>query len=72
MTTKKYYCTGLRVNGSVNNCCHEHDKAYGVNGTGTRYEADKNLYTCLKNKSTIFAFFVFLIVRVFGVFFFKR
>lgn len=68
----KTYCTGIpRMKMAVESCCAAHDRAYAER-TGTRAEADRALYDCLKSTRPIFAWFVYVTVRVFGWLFWRR
>lgn len=71
----KQYCTGVHVNSQgANSCCHAHDQAYGVNGTGTRLQADQALRDCLIRNGCPrwLAWSVYGSVRAFGGAYFKR
>lgn len=70
----KNYCTGLHTDqDSIRNCCREHDVAYGINGTGTRAEADAALRECVKaNGRPYRAWIMWTAVRAFGWAFYKR
>lgn len=70
----KYYCTGWKfASNDINNCCHQHDRDYGINGKVTRVEADNRLRNCiLKNGHPIKAWLFWVIVRLFGWIFWKK
>lgn len=70
----KNYCTGLKTtNTDINNCCHEHDKQYGINGYMTRAEADRQLRECIKSRGRPYrAWIIWAAVRAFGFPFYKR
>ncbi|HHE9432793.1 hypothetical protein MY978_06935 [Haemophilus influenzae] len=74
MYNKKHYCTGLKnAPENINSCCHQHDRDYGVNSKITRQEADRRLRECLISQDRpIFAWFVWIVVRLFGWYFFKH
>lgn len=71
---KRYYCTGWHnAPTNINNCCHQHDRDYGINGTVSRAEADKRLRECLLLQGyPIKAWVFWVIVRLFGGFFYKK
>ncbi|QGM80651.1 hypothetical protein [Otariodibacter oris] len=72
--TKKNYCTGLKkTSQKTNNCCHQHDRDYGVKGTVSRSEADRRLRVCMiQNNKPVQAWVFWVVVRLFGWFFFKK
>ncbi|MFZ7342968.1 hypothetical protein [Avibacterium volantium] len=71
--SKKHYCTGWKsAPTDVNDCCHQHDRDYGINGTVSRKEADERFLQCmLKNKRPILGRVLYGLVRVFGGIWFK-
>ena len=64
MKPKKHYCTEWHnAPTSINSCCHQHDRDYGIKGTVTRAEADKRLRECMiKNGHPIKAWFFWVVV----------
>jgi hypothetical protein len=57
---------------SVETCCEQHDTAYGPDGTLTRAQADAQLYECLACDRPTFAWAAWVMVRLFGWWFWKR
>lgn len=74
MTNKKHYCTGWHnAPTSINSCCHQHDRDYGVRGTVSRAEADKRLRNCLISQGhPIKAWVFWVLVRIFGWIYYKE
>ncbi len=58
-------CT-LWFEGNWGHCCEAHDFHYSAMSTISRYEADKHLYKCVKQKSRPIAILMFIGVRLFG------
>ncbi len=65
---KKSYCSGIpQQDEATEDCCHQHDRAYGINGTGTRKAADDALYACIKAEGKpLFAWVVWIVIRALG------
>lgn len=63
-------CTGF-LEGNWSRCCARHDKRYESSRL-TRYQADILLYRCTKKKCKIVAPIMFIGVRLFGWYFYKR
>lgn len=66
--SKRNYCTGVNLGERANGCCHDHDRAYGKAGTGTRLQADDALRECLIHNGMPRwqAWSVYYAVRMFG------
>ncbi|MCW9733753.1 DUF1353 domain-containing protein [Avibacterium sp. 20-15] len=67
---QKHYCTGWKsAPADVNDCCHQHDRDYGINGTVSRKEADERFLQCmLKNKRPILGRILYGSVRMKGIY----
>jgi len=67
----KDYCTAW-FEGNWGHCCQAHDFHYSTMSTVSRFQADKYLYQCVKQKSKPIAILMFLGVRVLGWYRFDR